>query len=65
MNDTIQITVPIQLRHQIHTLVAEGWFLDENDLLLEALRRFLDAHRPEVMESLIRDDAEWGLRGEK
>lgn len=65
MNDTIQLTLPPRLQQQIRTLVAEGWFRDESDLLFEALRRFLYVHRPDLMERFIRDDVEWGLRGKE
>jgi Arc/MetJ-type ribon-helix-helix transcriptional regulator len=65
MNDTIQMTLPPRLYQQIRTLVAEGWFRDESDLLFEALRRFLDVRRPELMEEFIREDVEWGLYGEE
>jgi Arc/MetJ-type ribon-helix-helix transcriptional regulator len=64
MNDTIQLTLPPRLLQQVRSLIAEGWFRDESDLLFEALRRFLDVHRPELMEHFIREDVEWGLRGE-
>ncbi len=37
-----------------------GWFRDINDLFLEALRRYLDSHRPEL---IIRQDVKWGLHG--
>jgi hypothetical protein len=30
-------------------------------LIAEALRRFLDTHRAELMERFIREDVEWGL----
>ncbi len=65
MNDTIQLILPSRLYQQIRGLVAEGWFRDESDVLFEALRRFLDVHRPELMERFIREDVEWGLRGEE
>jgi hypothetical protein len=29
----------------------------------EALRRFVDTHRPELMEKFIHADVEWGLHG--
>jgi Arc/MetJ-type ribon-helix-helix transcriptional regulator len=65
MSGTIQMTLPPRLYQQIRTLVAEGWFRDESDLLFEALRRFLDVRRPELMEEFIREDVEWGLYGEE
>ena len=29
----------------------------------EAIRRYVDSHRPDLMEKFIRDDIEWGLQG--
>jgi len=63
MDATIQMTLPPRVYEQVRALVADGWFLDENDVVFEALRRFLDAHRPELMERFIREDVEWGLHG--
>ena len=61
---TIQIEIPEQLYRQLHSLVAEGWFHDEGELLREALRRFLETHRPDLIEQFIREDVKWGLHGE-
>lgn len=60
---TIQAEVPDQLYQQARALVDAGWFMDEGDLLREALRRFLEVHRPVLMEKFIREDVTWGLRG--
>lgn len=65
MNNTVQMTLPPRLHQQMRALIAEGWFRDESDLLFEALRRFLDARRPELMERFVREDVEWGLYGEE
>lgn len=35
----------------------------KKSVIAEALRRFLETHRPELMEMFIREDVEWGLRG--
>jgi len=58
---TIQIEIPEQLYKEALALVKEGWFRDEKGVYSEAIRRFLDTHRPELMEKFIRDDVEWGL----
>ncbi len=63
MEHTIQMTLPPRLAQQVRALVAEGWFRDENEVVFEALRRFLDTHRSELMEQFIREDVEWGLHG--
>jgi len=59
----IQTEIPEQLFNRAKALVREGWFLDEQDVFSEAIRRFLDTHHSELMEKFVRDDVEWGLRG--
>jgi hypothetical protein len=44
--------------------VHAGRVADEQQALIEALRRFLESHRPELIESQILADVEWGLDGE-
>lgn len=60
---TVQATLPDKLYSEVTILIKEGWFRDEQELMREALQRYLDAHRPELMEQFIRDDVEWGLHG--
>ena len=51
---TIQAEVPEQLYKQAQVLVNEGWFRDEKDIFSEAIRRFLDTHRPDLIDKFIR-----------
>ena len=60
---TVQMEVPERLYKNAVVLVKEGWFRDEKEIFSEAIRRFLDSHRPELMEKFILDDVEWGLHG--
>ena len=60
---TVQTEIPEQLFRKAMVLVQEGWFRDEKDVFSEAIRRFLDTHRPELMEKFIRDDVQLGLHG--
>ena len=60
---TIQANVPVRLLTEMEMLVEAGWFLDLDDLMLDALRRFVESHRAELMERFIREDVEWGLYG--
>jgi Arc/MetJ-type ribon-helix-helix transcriptional regulator len=62
---TVHAKIPDKLYKEAESLVKEGSFRDEGELLSEALRRFLDTHRPELMEKFIRDDVEWGLHGKE
>ncbi len=61
----VEIKIPDRLLVQAQTLVAAGWFRDLNELMLDALRRFLESHRTDMMEAFIRQDVEWGLTGEE
>jgi Arc/MetJ-type ribon-helix-helix transcriptional regulator len=60
---TVEAEISVRLDRQIDALVEQGWFHSRAKVLQEAIRRFLAAHRPDLMESFIRDDIEWGLRG--
>ena len=60
---TIQTDVPVRLLAEMQMLVEAGWFRDLDDLMLDALRRFVESHRAELMERFVREDVEWGLHG--
>ena len=62
---TIQTDVPVRLLTEMQTLVEAGWFRDLDDLMLNALRRFVESHRAELIERFIREDVEWGLHGDE
>jgi Arc/MetJ-type ribon-helix-helix transcriptional regulator len=51
------------LARQIDTLIEQGWFDSRDTVVQEAIRRFLESHRPELMERIIRQDDDWGLHG--
>jgi Arc/MetJ-type ribon-helix-helix transcriptional regulator len=59
----IEAEIPVQLFAEIQSLFEAGWFRSVDDVVLDALRRFLDSQREELMEGLLRADLEWGLRG--
>jgi Arc/MetJ-type ribon-helix-helix transcriptional regulator len=61
----VQIEIPDWLLAEAQTLVSAGWFRDLNELMLDALRRFLEFHRADMMEAFIRQDVEWGLSGKE
>ena len=60
---TLHAELPDKLYEQIKTLVEGGWFSNETDVVNEALRRFLETHKPELMERFLKEDVEWGLHG--
>ena len=61
---TVQTEVPPGLLKQAQDLVDAGWFGSIDEVMLNALRRFLEAHREELMEVFIRQDVAWGLSGD-
>ncbi len=64
MNNTlIEAELPAELAAQARAFVAEGWAMDFNELLAEALRRYLESHEGSLTESFVMEDVEWGLHG--
>jgi Arc/MetJ-type ribon-helix-helix transcriptional regulator len=62
---TIQADVPVRLLTEMQMLVDAGWFRDLDELMLDALRRYVESHRIELMERFIQEDVEWGLHGDE
>lgn len=64
MNMTvIQAKLPPELTERARSYVQEGWAADFNELLAEALRRFLESHSSRVTETFVMEDVKWGLHG--
>jgi len=63
MKTTIQTELPDELVSQARSLVDRGWAGDFDELLADALRRYLESHSSELTESFIRQDVAWGLSG--
>ena len=65
MTQTIETHLPPRLLHEAEAFVQDGWFSDMDSLLTEVLRRYLESHQPSDAESFLREDVEWGLRGDE
>ena len=65
MSTAIQAELPPELLAQARAFVEEGWATDVNELLAEALRRYLESHSSQLSETFIREDVEWGLNGDE
>jgi hypothetical protein len=61
---TVQTELPQQLYRKDRTLVEESWFRDEQAVVAEATRSFLETHKTKLMKKSIRNDVEWGLYGD-
>ena len=60
---TVEAVLPTRLVAQMESLINLGWFPGMDDLIADAVRRFLETHTPELTEHYIWQDVEWGLRG--
>jgi Arc/MetJ-type ribon-helix-helix transcriptional regulator len=63
MKTAIQAELPEQLVADARAFVEEGWAGDFDELLAEALRRYLESHSTRLAESFIQEDVARGLRG--
>jgi hypothetical protein len=62
---TLTVQCPDQLAAQLHHFVKEGWADNIGETIIEALRRFLDSHRPDIARNQALADVEWGLHGKE
>lgn len=62
---TLQAQIPEQLWQQAQYLVQQGWVANMDELITESMRRYLESHREMMSEQFIRDDVDWGLRGQQ
>ena len=62
---TIRVSLPADLIAELDERISEGWFPSRDLVLEKALKKFLNSHRPEIMERHFLEDVEWGLRGGK
>jgi hypothetical protein len=60
---TLTLEYPDKLDEQVKTLVNSGWAQSAEQLVLDALKRYLETHRLEVLERQLRSDIEWGISG--
>ena len=60
---TLTVECPDQLAEQLDGFVKEGWAVDRGETIVEALRRFLESHRPDIARAQVLADVEWGLHG--
>lgn len=63
MDETTTIKLPPLLEKEAQRYIQSGWSSDLNSLVVEALRRYLEAHQVELQERFLKEDVAWGLRG--
>lgn len=60
---TISVQCPDELAAALERLAQDGWVSSPSDAIVEALRRFVESHRPELTRQQVLKDVEWGLHG--
>lgn len=63
MKTTIQADIPPALLAEANAFIDAGWSNGLDELLAEALRRYLDSHATSLTETFAKEDAAWGLYG--
>ena len=58
----MKTALPERLVEDARSFVEEGWVGDFDELLAEALPRYLESHSSRLAESFVRNDVAWGLR---
>ncbi len=59
----VRADVPFRLLSEVQSLVDTGWFRSVDEVVIDALRKFIESHPTDLMQDLIHEDMEWGLRG--
>lgn len=60
---TLHTEVPSRLLAELEALVEAGWSRSVDEIVADALRRYVDSHRDVLIEEFVREDVEWALRG--
>lgn len=63
MTTLIHTEIPDQLAQQAQRMVERGWAANVESIVAESLRRYLESHQEALTEQFIREDVEWGLKG--
>jgi len=63
MTTLIHTEIPDQLAQQAQRMVERGWATNVESIVAESLRRYLESHQEALTEQFIREDVEWGLKG--
>lgn len=59
----IKANLPPELKFRAQAYINEGWAAGFDELLTDALGRFLESHSAKVTEAFVMQDVEWGLHG--
>jgi Arc/MetJ-type ribon-helix-helix transcriptional regulator len=58
---TMTLEIPEKWDKYLEQYIKNGWAGSKEEVLKEALIRFLESHKEEIIESQLMNDVEWGL----
>ena len=59
---SVQVELPDKIAAELDTLVKEGWFQNEGEVLRTALVEFINRQRFALIEQFQREDIDWALQ---
>ncbi len=61
---SITVECPERIHEQLEQMVQAGWIKTTEEVVIEALRRYVESHGSDLKEAQILKDVEWGLHGD-
>jgi Arc/MetJ-type ribon-helix-helix transcriptional regulator len=58
---TLELEVPDRMAEVMDELVRAGWFVNESEIVRQALAEFVQHHRLQLQEEFQREDIRWAL----
>ncbi len=58
---TVHVQLPDGLVAALEQVVRDGWFVDEEEAIRQALREFLHSDRWQTAERFLAEDIEWAM----
>jgi len=62
--ETIPAKLTKKLVIEMDEIVNEGWYANRSELVRDAIRDIVRKIRSQRMETVIKEDVQWGLHGE-
>ena len=63
MTTSVRAELPEELVEHARKFVEAGWAANFDQLMADALQRYLESHSADLAETLIREDTQGGLHG--
>jgi len=61
--ETVPAKVTEKLLAELDRVVEEGWYANRSEAIRDAIRELVEKMKIERLETAIKEDIEWGLRG--